>query len=255
MMLAVQSRKVYRIMRGRSEAYPTVQSFVEEAKRLGFSLTAPTAIGKSKTPNTGDLILFCSTDAVVMTKGQAYPVYVFGFGIVEGEHLWGRTELGKTFVKMLLDRAEAEGLVKVVGAGGTVFRRCGHYTIGRQVEVIDWQGFDELAEKLWQEMGKGLANQHVGRMVTGHFYELPSPIVIGHHKWWRGFARVDDVEPLLQALGTLPDSGAPVVLELITYIREVADKESAKVRHRQRAKLYTKRKGAVQPVLIGGDGA
>ncbi len=255
MMLAVQGRKVYRIMRGRSEAYPTVQSFVEEAKRLGFSLTAPTAIGKSKTPDIGDLILFCSTDAVVMAKGQTYPVYAFGFSIVEGEHLWGRTELGQAFVKMLLDRAEAEGLVKVIGEGGTVFRRCGHYTVGRQVEVLDWTGFDDLAEKLWQEFGKGLANQHIGRMVTGRFYELPNPIVIGELKWWRGFARIDDVEPILQALGTLPDGGAPVVLELITYIREVADKESARLRHRQRAKLYGKRKGTMQPSLIGGDGA
>ncbi len=255
-------RRVFRVNRGRSEAYPTPQAFAEEAERMGFSIALPsvgvTAHESATSVRLGDVILFTTFPQDFHFKKKAgddpankAPAYLFGWGVVERYLVYAKDAIGKELLEELFQLGEREGWLTIFRwVDAEEWRRCGHYRIGRQAAIADEQAFESALARLVAKKRVqgyiGMVHSHLGRLAGGKFHRVEPPVVLGEYRWWRGIALVTDTELslLLQGLegaammqtaraliDAIEGSGSETkgeLWELVEYVRETVREQTPK---------------------------
>jgi hypothetical protein len=247
--------RVFLTLTGRSAAYSTPKSFIEEATRLGVSRKI---IGASVHP--GDIILFAvAPHRLKRLKDYTFKPNLFGFSVVKGYAIHPKTELARKVLSATIGKLVEEGLAQITDqVNEMVIRRCGYYCISRRVIVQNWDRFLETFHRLWlkelhntPETTARKTLTHFDFLVQGDFkvidpyLELPFPV-----KYTRTLRLVKPNElTLLQTalkerldvaavdafLGERPNQPA-VLLELSEYVQQAVYQPTTSGSQRQRRK-------------------
>jgi hypothetical protein len=140
----------YTFLTGRfTPTYNSPQVFAEEAMRLGVSRKVVGIVGKP-----GDILLACvAPHRLKRIKGnpQQFHPDIFGYSKIRGYGIHPKTPLARKVLNRVIDELIAIGAAIAQEIGQTVVRRCGYYTVGRQVILKDWEQFAKLLHARWEE--------------------------------------------------------------------------------------------------------
>jgi hypothetical protein len=140
----------YTFLTGRfTPTYSTPQVFTEEAVRLGVSRKV---VGVVAEP--GDILLACvAPHRLKRIKGnpQQFHPNIFGYSRVRGYGIHPKTPLARKVLNRVIEELVEIGAATVQEIGQLVVRRCGYYTVGRQITLKDWTQFAKLLHARWNE--------------------------------------------------------------------------------------------------------
>ena len=247
----------YTFLTGRfTPTYSTPQAFAEEALRLGVSRKVVGIVGKP-----GDILLACvAPHKLKRIKGnpQQFHPNIFGYSKVRGYGIHPKTPLARKVLNRVIDELVANGAAIVQEIGQTVVRRCGYYTVGRQVILKDWEQFAKLLRARWREelrtQPKGQRRRRYSFsefdfLVQGDFKPieppLPCPFPIVYSRVLRE-VKPHELALLLDALRVRLDEAAidailtdrtdqpAVLLELTEYVQQAMNKPEGTGQRRRR---------------------
>jgi len=117
-------REIYIQFTGTKSRYYTPETFLEEARRLGFGRVVPLPL------RFGTMVGFAKYKPLPRIEGQ-HPLlgraFVFAVGEVQGWHVQPRTPEAAEFWAFFTSLLKERGVVVKEVGGGVVRRRCGRY--------------------------------------------------------------------------------------------------------------------------------
>jgi hypothetical protein len=148
--LGVRTPDFYTFLTGRfTPTYATPQAFADEAMQLGVSRKVVGIVAKP-----GDILLACVAPSKlkrIKYEPQQFHPNIFGYSKVRGYGIHPKTPLARKVLNRVIEELVAGGAATVHEVGQLVVRRCGYYTIGRQVILKDWKQFAKLLHARWEE--------------------------------------------------------------------------------------------------------
>jgi hypothetical protein len=246
----------YTFLTGRfTPTYNSPQVFAEEAMRLGVSRKVVGIVGKP-----GDILLACvAPHRLKRIKGnpQQFHPDIFGYSKIRGYGIHPKTPLARKVLNRVIDELVAIGAAIVQEIGQTVVRRCGYYTVGRQVILKDWEQFAKLLHARWEEelrtQPRGQRRRYTFTefdfLVQGDFKPidppLPCPFPIVYSRVLRK-VKPHELSLLMDALRVRLDEAAidailtdrtdqpAVLLELTEYVQQAMNKPKGTEQRRRR---------------------
>jgi hypothetical protein len=246
----------YIFLTGRfTPTYNSPQVFAEEAMRLGVSRKVVGIVGKP-----GDILLACvAPHKLKRIKGnpQQFHPDIFGYSKIRGYGIHPKTPLACKVLNRVIDELVAIGAAIVQEIGQTVVRRCGYYTVGRQVILKDWEQFAKLLHARWEEelrtQPRGQRRRYTFTefdfLVQGDFKPidppLPCPFPIVYSRVLRK-VKPHELSLLMDALRVRLDEAAidailtdktdqpAVLLELTEYVQQAMNKPEGTGQRRRR---------------------